>query len=44
MDLIIKTNSLTKTYGQVRALSDVSLDIPPGATGLLGPNGQERVR
>lgn len=39
MNRIIETRHLTKTYGQVRALSDVSLDIPAGATGLLGPNG-----
>lgn len=36
---IVKTLGITKTYGQVRALTDVSLEIPEGATGLLGPNG-----
>ncbi len=30
---------VTKTYGQVRALDDLSLSVPPGAIGLLGPNG-----
>lgn len=39
MDTIIETRNLTKIYGQVRALSDISLSIPSGATGLLGPNG-----
>lgn len=39
MDAIIETKNLTKIYGQVRALSDISLSIPSGATGLLGPNG-----
>jgi len=39
MNKIIETRSITKTYGQVRALSEVSLGIPKGATGLLGPNG-----
>jgi ABC-2 type transport system ATP-binding protein len=39
MDPIVETKKITKTYGLVRALSDVSLSIPPGATGLLGPNG-----
>ena len=36
---IIQTTGITKIYGQVRALSDVSLKILEGATGLLGPNG-----
>jgi len=39
MSSIIKTRNITKTYGQVRALSDVSLEVQKGATGLLGPNG-----
>lgn len=39
MNRIIETRNITKTYGQVKALSEVSLDIPVGATGLLGPNG-----
>jgi ABC-2 type transport system ATP-binding protein len=30
---------VTKTYGNVRALDDLSLSVPPGAIGLLGPNG-----
>lgn len=38
MDLRIR--NLSKTYGNgVRALADVSLDIPTGMFGLLGPNG-----
>jgi len=39
MDAIIQTRGISKTYGQVRALKDISLTIPSGATGLLGPNG-----
>lgn len=39
MNTIVETQALTKIYGQVRALSDVTLSIPAGATGLLGPNG-----
>ena len=31
--------NVTKTYGPVRALDDLSLVVPPGAIGLLGPNG-----
>lgn len=38
MQLSIK--NLSKTYpGGVRALDNVSLDIPSGMFGLLGPNG-----
>ena len=38
MELIIK--NLSKTYSNgVKALNDVSLDIPKGMYGLLGPNG-----
>src|SRR5215475_3077528 len=38
MSLII--SNLSKTYGNgVRALQDVSLDVPVGMFGLLGPNG-----
>jgi ABC-2 type transport system ATP-binding protein len=38
VDLVIR--GLSKTYPNgVAALSDVSLDIPPGLFGLLGPNG-----
>lgn len=38
MNLLIK--NLSKTYANgVRALNDVSLDIPTGMFGLLGPNG-----
>jgi ABC-type multidrug transport system ATPase subunit len=38
MELVIK--NLSKTYpNKVRALNNVSLDIPTGMFGLLGPNG-----
>src|SRR3954447_1001668 len=30
---------VTKTYGSVRALDNLSLSVPAGAIGLLGPNG-----
>ncbi len=30
---------VTKTYGKLRALDDLSLLVPRGAVGLLGPNG-----
>ena len=36
---IIRTSGITKRFGSVTALDDLSLNVPPGATGLLGPNG-----
>ncbi len=35
----IRADKLSKWYGNVLGLSDVTLDIEPGVTGLLGPNG-----
>ncbi|MGB8952107.1 MAG: ABC transporter ATP-binding protein [Candidatus Aminicenantales bacterium] len=39
MTAVIQTRSLSKWYGNVLGLSDVSLEVEPGITGLLGPNG-----
>jgi ABC-2 type transport system ATP-binding protein len=39
MTAVIETRSLSKWYGNVLGLSDVSLSIEPGVIGLLGPNG-----
>jgi ABC-2 type transport system ATP-binding protein len=36
---IIETTQLSKWYGQVSGLNDVTASIPAGITGLLGPNG-----
>lgn len=37
---MLRITSLNKTYpGGIRALRDVSLDVPAGMFGLLGPNG-----
>jgi ABC-2 type transport system ATP-binding protein len=36
---VIQTQKLSKWYGNILGLSDVSLEIEPGITGLLGPNG-----
>jgi ABC-2 type transport system ATP-binding protein len=36
---VIETSKLSKWYGNVLGLSDVTLEIEPGITGLLGPNG-----
>jgi len=39
MTAVIRTQSLSKWYGNVLGLSDVTLEIEAGITGLLGPNG-----
>jgi ABC-2 type transport system ATP-binding protein len=36
---IVSAEHLSKWYGQVIGLNDVSLTVPAGVTGLLGPNG-----
>jgi ABC-2 type transport system ATP-binding protein len=37
--VIVATDHLSKWYGQVIGLNDVSVAVPAGITGLLGPNG-----
>lgn len=36
---VIQLDQVTKRYGAVLGLNDVSLDVAPGITGLIGPNG-----
>ncbi len=36
---IVQTQNLSKWYGEVMGVNDVTLSIHPGITGLLGPNG-----
>src|SRR5262245_60597675 len=36
---MLSIRELSKTYGNVQALRNVSLEIPAGMFGLLGPNG-----
>ena len=36
---VIVVESVSKWYGSVVAVNDVSLEVQPGITGLLGPNG-----
>ena len=36
---IIEAQGLSKVFGNQRALTDVTLQVPPGTIGLLGPNG-----
>jgi len=38
-DPLFQFMDVTKTYGEVRALDHLSLSVPAGAIGLLGPNG-----
>jgi len=39
MTAVIETKNLSKWYGNILGLSDVTLEIEAGITGLLGPNG-----
>jgi ABC-2 type transport system ATP-binding protein len=36
---VVQTDRLSKWYGQVSGLNDVTVTLPAGITGLLGPNG-----
>ena len=36
---VIRVNAVSRWFGSVVAVSDVSFDVKPGITGLLGPNG-----
>ena len=36
---VVVADHLSKWYGQVIGLNDVSVEVGPGITGLLGPNG-----
>src|SRR6266567_9546454 len=37
--MLFQLEGVTKTYGAVTALDDLSLTVPARAIGLLGPNG-----
>ena len=40
VDRVIETRGLTKAFGAIRAVDDLSLQVPRGGVfGLLGPNG-----
>ena len=36
---VVSTDHLSKWYGQIIGLNDVTVTVAPGVTGLLGPNG-----
>ena len=36
---VVAADKVSKWYGQVIGLNDVSVEVGPGVTGLLGPNG-----
>src|SRR5260370_872431 len=37
--MLFQLEGVTKTYGAVTALNNLSVAVPAGAIGLLGPNG-----
>jgi ABC-2 type transport system ATP-binding protein len=37
--MLFQLEDVTKTYGPIRALNSLSVAVPAGAIGLLGPNG-----
>ena len=37
-------DNVSKFYGEVLGVNRVSLNIPPGVTTLVGPNGRARPR
>lgn len=40
MSTVLSIQNITKYYGSIRALNDVSFDVPEGSVfGILGPNG-----
>jgi ABC-2 type transport system ATP-binding protein len=40
MDAVLSLNNISKSYGQIQALKNVSFEVPPGTVfGILGPNG-----
>jgi ABC-2 type transport system ATP-binding protein len=39
MGTLLEARSMTKLYGDVIGVNDITLDLEPGVIGLLGPNG-----
>ncbi len=40
----IELRNVSRWYGNIVAVNDVTMTIGPGITGLLGPNGPARPR
>ena len=38
-DAVIRVENVSRWFGNVVSVSDISFEIKPGITGLLGPNG-----
>src|SRR6516162_5990284 len=38
-EFLIEINNVSRQFGSLTALRDVTLRLPPGRIGLLGPNG-----
>lgn len=38
-NIVLKAENLSKWYGNILGVSEISLEITPGVQGLLGPNG-----
>ena len=43
-DAVIKVENISRWFGNMVSVSDVSFEIKPGITGLLGPNARVRRR
>ena len=39
MPLLLQLDNVTRMFGPMKVLNDVTLHLPPGRIGLLGPNG-----
>lgn len=39
MNIVVNADKLSKWYGNILGISEISLQITPGVQGLLGPNG-----
>lgn len=39
VNAVVKTDNLSKWYGNILGISEITLQIAPGVQGLLGPNG-----
>jgi ABC-2 type transport system ATP-binding protein len=40
MSVVLSVKNISKAYGPVKALNNISFDVPPGSVfGILGPNG-----